>query len=131
MKSKILAGAATAAFLLASAPAGAFESDYSNLPKTGVVTIPSSDPVIIYEVFGQIIGVGVANIQASAIQGPTTINLVVTAVDQANTSTGVTNYFSLDGGPLCTAGGDWLVTTNVVGGGATFASTSTFLSCSP
>jgi hypothetical protein len=111
---------------------GAWEADFANVSKTGPVTISSSSPTIVLEVFGQLIGVAVGNIQAQAtlVGTSTTVTLTPTAVSTANTGAGVTNYFTLDASPICPGGGSWIVTANVVGP-PTVATASRLVTCVP
>jgi hypothetical protein len=134
MRSRLLAAALLACLaLLPPISAGAWEADYSNLSKTGPVTISSASPTIVLEVFGQLIGVALGNIQAQAtlVGTSTTVTLTPTAVSTANTGAGVTNYFTLDASPICPGGGSWIVTTNIVGGGQTVATASRLVTCVP
>lgn len=132
MRSRFLAAALLACLgLLPPISAAAWEADFANVAKTGPVTIPSASPTIVLEVFGQLIGVAIGNIQAQAtlVGTSTTVTLTPTAVSTANTGAGVTNYFTLDASPIC-SGGSWIVTANVVGG-PTVATVTRLVSCAP
>lgn len=103
--------------LVTAAPVGlAFESDFSNLARTGLVTIETGETDLVLEVFSQLgASLGAENIEAIASGGGQLLTLPVTHVDTATTPTGSTSYFTLDASALCNSPGtSFIVTARLV-----------------